>query len=195
MELDRYGATKVLSKDVQSVLRSALGPVVKPLGYRRTPGSSGCSFTVERDGLWQTFWVQIDKWGWTQWIGSAFTVEFQWDDEPERGSWSDARTRWTGLCRDSDLAVARELNSTIAKSAVPYSKVLREDREFLDFDFEQERLNTLCTPDGPWSPGQDVWCRYRDPQHVQAWASFFVDRLPDMLDRFPPTYDRRAALH
>lgn len=191
MERDRYGAIKVMSKDVHAALRRALGPVAKPLGYRRAPGTSGCSFTSENGGLWQTFWVQVDKWGWEQWTGSAFTVEFQWDATPERGSWGDARTRWTALCSDSDLQVARDVNSATARSALPLPRLRRADKGLLDFAFEQERLDSLSRADEAWWPGLDVWCRYRDPQHVDAWASFFAERLPAMLDRFPPTFDRR----
>lgn len=192
MDLDRYGATKVMSKDVQALLSRALAPVVKPLGYRRTPSTSGCSFTIQQDGMWQTFWVQLDKWGWTQWVGSAFTIEFQWDDKPDKGAWGDAHTRWSGICTDDDLAVAKALQDTVAASALPLPGLKPGELWVQDFEFEQQRLDRLGQTDQPYWPGLDIWCRYRAPEHLQMWAVFFADRLPAMLQRFPPTYDRTA---
>ena len=193
MDLDRYGATKVMSKDVQALLRRALAPVVKPLGYRQTPSTSGCSFTLEREGLFQTFWLQIEKWGWTQWLGSAFTIEFQWDEQPDKGSIGGARTRWSGICTDADLTAAEALQRSVRASAQPLPRLKRDETWVTDFQFEQERLDSLSHVHEPYWPGLDIWCRYRDPEHVQRWAAFFADRLPAMLERFPATYDDRTT--
>lgn len=190
VNLDRYGATKVVSKDVHTLLRRALAPVVKPLGYRQTPGASGCTLTLEQAGSFQTMWVQVEKCGWTQWLGSAFTLEFQWDDNPDKGAGGDARTRWSGLCTADDLAVAKDLQQSVSESAQPLPELQADEVSVQDFLSEQERLDHLGQVAEPYWPGLDIWCRYRDPEHVQRWASFFAERLPAMLDRFPVSYDR-----
>jgi hypothetical protein len=170
---------KVLSRDVHRTLRGTFDPALQPLGFVRTPRASWCSYTTQRSDGWQTFWVQLNTWGWRPIVGSALTLEVQLADEPGPGhAVRSRRKRWTHLSTPADLREARSAQEAITSSPPP---VPREDEELV----EDGRLldNYLGKLDAEWSPGLDVWLRYRRIGDVEHWADFFARRLPAMLER------------
>lgn len=170
---------KVLSRDVHRVMRGAFEPVLRPLGFMRTPRASWCSYTIERTGGWQTCWVQLNAWGWKPIVGSALTLEVQLANDPEPGQGGRGRRmRWTHLSTPADLLEARVRQEAIARSVPPLppdDAELAEDGRLLD--------NYLGKLDAEWDPGLDVWLRYHRAADVEQWAEFFARRLPAMLER------------
>ena len=170
---------KVLSRHVHHALRLAFDPVLHPLGFVRTPGTSWCSYTIERADGWQTCWAQLNRWGWQDVVGSALTLEFQLADEPAPGSGGvHDRVRWTDLSSPADLREARLRQEAIAASARPSPD---SDPELV----EEARLvdSHLGKLDVEWQPGLDVWLRYCRVEHVDDWAEFLARRLPTMVER------------
>jgi hypothetical protein len=170
---------KVLSRDVHRLLRGTLDPVLRPLGFVRTPRAAWCSYTIERSGGWQTCWVQLNAWGWRPVVGSALTLEVQLADEPDPGQADRGRRmRWTHLSTAADLREARSGQEAIASSPPP---VPHEDAELV----EDGRLldDYLGKLDVGWVPGLDVWLRYRRAADVEHWGEFFARRMPAMLER------------
>lgn len=171
---------KVLAPEVHRTFRETWRPVLADLGFQRTPGYESWSAWSRRvdGGEWQTAWMQLNAHGWRDWLGSCLTVELQQDASSEPGASPDRRGRWSYFMEPSTLREVESAQRVIRGRRVPIGVRLTTR-------VEQGLLDSMAAlhKDDRYEPGKDIWLLYRADDDVQAWAQFFAERLPVMVER------------
>ena len=87
------------STEAYRVLRTHLAPVFRDLGFKRAKGL--LSWTRPHGERHLVVWCQVSQYGWNDYSGSQFTVEFQLSDEAVVGIFSTRRERFPRMLDDN----------------------------------------------------------------------------------------------
>ncbi|MFI5387166.1 MAG: hypothetical protein ACHQ50_13730 [Fimbriimonadales bacterium] len=173
--------TKVDSRRVYAIAREIVGPLAKDLGFKREKAM--LSWTRPHGSQHLTFWFQVSQFGWNQYAGSQFTVEFQLSARPKVASGMQ-RARLPTLLTDADREEAR-----LRENAV-ISRLVRPPRSYVEWigsasaDVASSYLRQFEPVDEPYYTGKDIWFRYASEDDVRRWCEFIVAKLPSAIDKF-----------
>ncbi len=171
------------SQELYRTLREHLGAWFKQQGFKRAR---------QAQLGWQSepvlVWFQCDKWGWDQYAGSSFFVNFQTSGPPK--PWGGPTQRLQEFLSTAELEEALTLqNRVIAKLKPPPPEHIQMLREAFaktspNPDLLIEALLADFQPvERPYRPNQDFSLRYHDDEDVSAWSAFLLRVLPGILHR------------
>ena len=170
------------SAELYRHLRSSLAEWFRAHGFKRAPRAQ---LGWHADGVF--IWFQCDKWGWDQYAGSSFFVNFQVGGSAE--PWNAPTERLQHFLTEPELEVMRTLqNDVIRKLRLPPPEYIAAFRAAASKASDPEGLvDGLLIPfrpvEEPFRSNQDVSLRYFDGDDVQRWASFLIGVLPSIVDR------------
>ncbi len=163
--------------DIHAVIRDALDPVVRPLGYvGKRAGAAGWS--LKEDGAKLFFKFHLHPKAKDPYAGGEFVIEFERTPGEGPGGTLSGRARFDQLLMPAELAtVVEHQNDVIASLRRPpaghvasYPESLRET--YLQF-FDLQ---------GTFPPG-DLWLRFRTLDDVRGWLRLIAGVLPSVLGR------------
>jgi len=131
--------------------------------------------------LYEGAWCQADQRGWDSYAGSKFVVEFQLGPEPVIGSKAICRRRIGELLSPAEREEARAVQNRVIGSLRKPPKnypVLNVCEEVTILYLKEFDLVNQ-----PYGDRDDIWFRYASKEHVDRWAKFLVDRLPNCLQQ------------
>ncbi len=161
--------------DIHAVIRDALDPVVRPLGYvGKRAGAAGWS--LKEDRLFFKF--HLHPKAKDPYAGGEFIIEFERTPAEGPGGALSGRARFDQLLTPAELeSVVEHQNDVIASLPHPpaghvasYPEPLRET--YLQF----------FDPQGTFPPG-DLWLRFRTLDDVRSWLHLIAGMLPSVLGR------------
>jgi hypothetical protein len=165
------------SNEVYALLREEVAPWAKEQGFRRT--RSVLSWTRPHRAENLVFWFQITGDGWDAYAGSRFTVEFALSSEPVVYT-GRARQRIGRLLDDEARERLRQIqNSVISSLTLPPKDYYALHVSNMVTDWYLSKFEPI---QHPYSTS-DIWLRYHDPEHVQAWGRFIVGLLPSCIEQ------------
>ena len=170
--------TNMKSLEVYAAIRDGLGPSLKSLGFRRE--KAFISWSREHERQQTVLWCQVSRDGWDDYAGSKFVVEFQRSNSPEPGAPSSARARLAKFLTEDQRAEARRIQSQVIASLSrpprthPALQVSPDATLWYLEKFEPLR--------GAYDPGDDLWLRYANAEHVDAWADFLRRVVPGCVE-------------
>jgi len=168
------------STELHRLARSELGPLLAPLGFRRSPGTSMASWARPADDRWVVLWVQPWRGTDAYAAGARFTVELRLSDAPAPGG-GGLRRRLTLLLTDAEREEMRRLqNRVIAKLPPPDAATA----QLLPPAAREHWLREWKPRLAPYGRDEDVWFRHGVEDDVRAWLAFFARVLPGAIDRF-----------
>lgn len=169
------------SDELYRRLRANLGGWFKAAGFKRAP-KAPLGWYDEA----MFVWFQCDKWGWDNYAGSSFFVNFQRGGEPV--PWNAHTDRLQQFLSADELETARRLQNAVIRRLQPppanYIETMRAAfaKQSQDPDALIEGLlMPFRTIDAPYRNNQDFSLRYFSAQDVDAWASFLLSVLPGIL--------------
>ena len=161
-------------------LRAGLGEWFRGQGFKKAPRVQ----LGWHDGT-VFVWFQCDQWGWDQYAGSSFFVNFQVGASPE--PWSGPTERLQRFLTDLELEELRRLqNEVIRRLRLPPREYIEAFKaatvKSSDPGLMLDGLLLQFRPiEQPYRQQQDVSLRYFDPADVQHWASFMLGVLPRIV--------------
>jgi hypothetical protein len=163
--------------DIHGVIRDALDPVVRPLGYVGKRGGAA-GWSLQEDGAKLFFMFHLHPKAKDSYAGGEFVVEFERTPGEAPGGALSGRARFDQLLTRAELeTVVEHQNEVIASLPRPpaghvasYPESLRET--YLQFFDRQETFQ----------PG-DLWLRFRTLDHVRGWLRLIAGMLPSVLCR------------
>jgi hypothetical protein len=162
------------------LVRQELDPLMRSLGFARTPGASMASWARPEGDEWLLFWFQPSMSNYAYSAGFKFVVEFQLGPEAQPGG-RGHRLRLGEVLTDAEREQVRQMeNRVIAKLPPP-------DRGFaasLDGRTREWSLGQWQPVGKPYGPGDDIWFRHGDEADVLEFLAFFGAVLPDVVTRF-----------
>lgn len=166
----------VKSADVYRTARLVLAPWFKSNGFKR--GTSGMLAWYRPQGdRYLTVWLQVSQWGWSQYDGSQFTMEFQSSADPGPGG-GGRRRRFGSLLTVEQRERLRSMQNEIIAGLV------QPTEDVVPWANEPGYAETFLPMTEPYGEHHDIWLRYMTPDDVWSWANFLLEALPDMMDRF-----------
>jgi hypothetical protein len=168
------------STEVYRTIREMIAPWCKAQGFRRIK-SGLLGYYKPLDEGYLVFWFQCDQWGWDDFAGSGFIVEFQISDEPLIGR-GTRRTRLPLLLNDEQLEHLRQAQNQMISQLNPPPKHHRVFHISPDYTrMLLERFKPVTETE--LNPFQ-FWHRYYSIEDVQRWAVLILDLLPVVLRTF-----------
>jgi hypothetical protein len=175
-------AVKVLAKDVYSLLRSAFFRDLKGAGFRKLEKVT-LGWTRPSGERHLSFWVQLDRHGWFDDVGSSFTIEFQLSAKILSGAGGFAeRERFAQLLDARERETVREINNRILSGLRPLSP--NHPALLLNEEMRGWFLSKYKPEPEPYPENRDVWLHYAAIDHVAEWARFFQPRLVRLAAAF-----------
>ena len=163
--------------DIHAVIRDALDPVVRPLGYVGTKGrAAGWSLKEDRGRLFVQF--QLQPKATDSYAGGEFVVEFEHTLGEGQGRAFSGRARFDQLTTSAELeTILAHQNKVIASLPRPPESHVASYPESL-----RDTYSGWFEPQGKPSPG-DLWLRYRALDDVRGWLQLISGILPSMSAR------------
>jgi hypothetical protein len=165
------------SPEVYAQLRTELAPWFKANGFKRAKGL--LSWSRPHGDAHVVVWCQISQDGWDNYAGSKFVVEFQRSTEPIVGAHPARRQRLASLLSPADREYVRTIqNAVIASLGRPPKShpALQVSPSVTEWYLGQ--FNQVAEP---YPERHDIWLRYASPQHVDQWAKFILQKLPECI--------------
>jgi hypothetical protein len=166
------------STEVYATLRAELSPAMKALGFKRQ--KAFLSWARLRSDLHTVIWCQVSRDGWDDYAGSKFVVELQRSEGPEPGMSSSKRMRLAKLVDDQ----VREAIRSIQNEAISSLHSPPRNHTALQVSPEVTRgyMRKFEPERAPYSPLDDLWFRYAQPEHVKRWGQLIVQLLPRLVE-------------
>jgi hypothetical protein len=164
---------------VYSALRGHLTPTFKAAGFQTA--KSMLSWVRPQRNRHVLVWCQVSRDGWDSYAGSKFVVEFQLSEEPVVGAAHVRRRRLGGMLDDKGREEMRLIQNEVISSLrrPPASHPLLHAVTQLRHHY----LSKFQKIDQPYTEHDDIWCRYSRGEHIDAWAKFVADKLPECLQQ------------
>lgn len=169
------------SKDCYATLKEVLGPVLRPLGFKKTSGGM-LGYAKHHKYGFTTLWFQVDKWGWDKRWGSRFTVEFQQGELAQPGAGNiHSRQRIGYLLEGHDpyLEDIRRINNAVIHRLPGF---LNAEGQFATVDGMNFQTIGYSPRKDPYE--EDVWLNYFTTEDVKAWGTYFGERMPRLIEIF-----------
>ena len=162
------------SSEVYALLRSEIAPWAKAQSFKR---AKPVLWTRQHGDTQTSFWLQIAvQDSWDPYAGSMFTVNFTHGSLPPRPF-----DRIGRLLDNEGLERLRVIQdsviSSLSRPPADYDK-LHVSQQVTDWYLA--KFNPI---EQAYSGTEDIWLRYHEPEHVQAWGRFIVDVLPSCIQR------------
>lgn len=174
----RTGGFATKSNEVYSLLREEIGPWAKQQGFTRT--RSMLSWARPHGAESIVFWFQVTHDGWDRYAGSKFTMEFALSSQPVVGT-GRARERIGRLLDDEAREGLRKIQNQVISS------LSRPPKDYYALHVSEDVTEWFLSKFKPvrhaYSDIDDIWFRYHDPAHVQAWGRFIVGLLPSCIQQ------------
>lgn len=174
------------SPEVYKLLRATLAPWFKANGFSRAKGL--LSWSRPADDSYIVVWCQVSQNGWDDYAGSKFVVEFQRSSEPVVGALPARGHRLSGLLSEQDRERVRSVQNEVIRSLrrPPQSHPALQ----ISAKVSAWYLGQFDEVAEPYSERNDVWLRYASPEHVDRWAQFILESLPECI-RAAETWELR----
>lgn len=174
---------KVSSKDLYGTLRAQLAPVMKKAGFKRLQTGKLGWYRPEGNRYAMVL-VQCDKWGWFPAFGSKFSLEFELGTEPSIGSCSSVDLMWSfgRLLAPEEREMVRVINNGVLESLPPPQS--SDTFQAMGEDWQKMFLLDYQIRVQPYSENELIWLHYFTQRDVEAWGSFFMERIPRMVSDF-----------
>jgi hypothetical protein len=172
----------VKSAELYQLLRAGLRDRFEAHGFKRAPRAQ-CGWHNGKVFIW----FQCDQWGWDQYAGSSFFVNFQAGGQPI--PWDGKTDRLQQFLTHDELETMRHLQNEVVRHLPPpppdYVDGLRAG--FAKLSKEPDRLIDAVLArfrpvETPYRFNQDVSLRYFHSRDVEAWAVFLRDILPRIAE-------------
>ena len=168
------------STDVYHTLREIVAPWCKTQGFKPIKAGLLGYYRSRNEGC-LVFWFQCGPWGWDNFEGSGFVLEFQVSEHPIIGS-GTKRTRLPLLLNNEQLERLRQLQNQVISRLTPPPQdhpIFRISPEFTQSYLA--RFRPVAAAD--LNPGQ-FWHRYYSVEDVARWGEYILELLPGALKRF-----------
>ncbi|MEI9430935.1 hypothetical protein [Mesorhizobium sp. Cs1299R1N3] len=165
------------STEAYRVLRTHLAPIFQGAGFKRAKGL--LSWMRPQGQRHLVVWCQVSQFGWDDFAGSQFTVEFQLSDEAVVGAFPSRRRRFPKMLDYNGRDEVRTIQNRVISSLhrPPANHPLLHTNEAICAIY----LKGFQRIDQPYTEGDDIWLRYGCEDHLITWARFIANHLPDWL--------------
>jgi hypothetical protein len=174
--------------ELYRLIGTALAPCFAAHGLKRR-SASRLQYQRQNDANYQTVWFQCDKWGWDQYAGSSFFVNFSVTEASDPEAVRGRCERLNFFLSDDELERARRLRDcVVARIPIPphaYFQALEQGFRKASPDPESlvATIRSSFEPERwPYRRTQDLKLRYWQPRDVAEWAEFMRPVLPRALE-------------
>jgi hypothetical protein len=163
---------------INSAVRAAFDPLVRPLGFAPKKGGSPAWYQNEDPGDEVHFQFRRHPKAVDIYQGGRFILGFQHNRQDLPGS------ALSGEANFDQLLTRSELESVLAYQRQVISSLPRPPEDWVASYPESLRGSYLrgFDPLQPHSPG-DLWLRYQTMEHIHGWLRLIGALLPSILDR------------